>query len=56
MKVIQSQHNNIINVFQSVTDASKRLNIKRDLILRCCKGKQKSAKGFNFNYDGIRQN
>jgi hypothetical protein len=37
MKVIQSQHNNIINVFQSVTDASKRLNIKRDLILRCCK-------------------
>jgi hypothetical protein len=55
MKVIQLQHNNIINVFQSVTDASKRLNIKRDLILRCCKGKQKSAKGFNFNYDGIRQ-
>jgi hypothetical protein len=55
MKVIQSHQNNIINIFQSVTEASKKLNIKRDLILRCCKGKQKSAKGFNFNYDGIRQ-
>ena len=55
MKVIQSQQNNIINTFSSVTDASKKLNIKRDLILRCCQGKQKSAKGYNFNYDGIRQ-
>jgi hypothetical protein len=56
MRVIQSQENNIINTFSSVTDASKKLNIKRDLILRCCQGKQKSAKGYNFNYDGIRQN
>lgn len=55
MKVIQSQQDNTVNTFLSVTDASKRLNIKRDLILRCCQGKQKSAKGFNFNYDGIRQ-
>jgi hypothetical protein len=55
MKVIQSAEGKNINTFLSVTDASKKLNIKRDLILRCCQGKQKSAKGFNFNYDGIRQ-
>jgi hypothetical protein len=54
MKVIQLQENSIINTFSSVTDASKILNIKRDLILRCCQGKQKTAKGYNFNYDGVR--
>lgn len=42
--------NNIVAEFNSVTHASKALNIKRDLILRCCKGKQKTAKGFIFNY------
>lgn len=50
MKVIQLQEDKKINVFLSVTDASKKLNIKRDIILRCCKGKQKTAKGFIFNY------
>jgi hypothetical protein len=55
MKVIQSAEGKNINTFLSVSDAAKKLNIKRDLILRCCKGKQKSAKGYNFNYDGIRQ-
>lgn len=50
MRVIQSQNNKRINVFLSVTEASKKLNIKRDIILKCCKGKQKSTKGFNFNY------
>jgi hypothetical protein len=50
MRVVQLQEDKKINVFASVTDASKRLNIKRDLILRCCKGKQKTVKGFIFNY------
>lgn len=50
MRVIQLQEDKKINVFASVTDASKRLNIKRDLILRCCKGKQKTVKGFIFKY------
>lgn len=42
--------NNIIAEFNSVTHAAKTLNIKRDIILRCCNGKQKTAKGFIFNY------
>lgn len=54
MKVVQLQDDKKINTFLSVTEASKKLNIKKNLILRCCQGKQKTAKGFNFNYDGIR--
>jgi hypothetical protein len=53
MKVIQLLEGSKINIFNSITEASKKLNIKRDLILRCCTGKQKSAKGFNFKYDGF---
>jgi hypothetical protein len=43
----------IINVFNSVSQASKKLNIKRDLILRCCNGKQKMTRNYIFEY-GIR--
>ena len=40
----------IINEFNSVSHAAKSLNFKRDLILKCCKGKKKVLKGFIFNY------
>lgn len=50
MKVIQSIEGKEINIFLSVSQASKKLNIKRDLILRCCKGLQNKTKGFNFHY------
>lgn len=51
MKVLQSKDNIGIKVFNSVSEASKILNIKRDLILRCCKGKQQTAKGYQFKYN-----
>ena len=51
MIVIQKDLNGkTIKVFNSVTSASKILNIKRDLILRCCKGKQKRVKNNIFEY------
>jgi len=51
MKVLQkSLEGDKIKLFNSVTDASKQLNIKRDIILKCCKEKQKTAKGYIFNY------
>ena len=46
----KDSENNIVAEFNSVSHAAKVLNIKRDLILRCCNGKQKTAKGFIFNY------
>lgn len=51
MKVIQKDLNGkTIKVFNSVTQASKMLKIKRDLILCCCKGKQKTVKNNIFEY------
>lgn len=37
-------------VFESETAAMKKLGISIDLIGRCCKGKQKTAKGLRFRY------
>jgi len=51
MKVIQQTiDHKTINIFNSVSEASKKLNFKRDVILNCCKGKQKTYKGFIFSY------
>ena len=49
--IIQEELNgDLVNIFNSVSHAAKSLNFKRDLILRCCKGKQKTVKGFIFKY------
>ena len=37
-------------VYKSAKDASKQLNLNRNCILSCCKGKQKSTKGYQFRY------
>lgn len=50
MRVVQLEEDKKINVFASVTEASKKLNIKRDIILKCCKGKQRTVKGYIFKY------
>jgi hypothetical protein len=50
MKVKQIKEDKIINIYNSVSEASKKTKIKRDIILKCCKGKQNSTKGFIFNY------
>lgn len=36
--------------FESVTDASKRFNIGKTLIVRVCKGQNQTAKGLKFEY------
>jgi hypothetical protein len=41
---------NKLQVFNSVAEASKKLNINRSGIDDCCKGKQKTTRGFKFMY------
>jgi hypothetical protein len=51
MKVIQKNLlGEKIQLFNSITHASKMLKFKREIILKCCTGKQQSTKGFIFNY------
>ena len=51
MKVIQKNLlGEKIKQFNSVSHASKELKFKREIILKCCTGKQQSTKGFIFNY------
>ena len=40
----------LVAEYDSVTDASKTLNIHIDVILMCLKGKLKSVNGFRFTY------
>jgi hypothetical protein len=50
MKVQQFKDEVLVNTFNSITHASKMTNIKRDIILKCCKGKQKTTNGYVFKY------
>lgn len=36
--------------FESITDASKKFNISKTLIVRVCKGQNQTAKGLKFEY------
>lgn len=49
-QVIQIKNGNIINVFDSITDASVLTVISLTSICRCCKGKFKHAGGFQWKY------
>ena len=40
----------IIAEFDSIMDASIKLNINNSCILDCCKGRQKTSGGFIFRY------
>jgi hypothetical protein len=43
-------HMTIITEFESITEASRKLNINNSCILECCKGRQKTSGGFIFRY------
>ena len=40
-----------IKRYKSVTEASRLNNFKRDVILKCCQKKQKTFKGFIWEYN-----
>lgn len=44
-------NNNFIKMWESITQASKELNIKRENISACCRGKQKTTCGYIWIYD-----
>ena len=48
MIIQKDSEGRVINRFNSISQASKKLNFKRDAILRCCLGKQKKFKGYSF--------
>lgn len=51
IKVLQlDKNNNKLNEFNSITEASKKLNISDSNIISCCKGKRKTASGYKFTY------
>lgn len=44
---------NMINKFESVSDATRKTNINTSNIVACCKGKLKQAGGFIWSYENI---
>lgn len=51
-KVLQLDYNdNIISKFNSLSDASRVVNISISCICECCKGKRKTAKGYRWKYE-----
>lgn len=40
----------LIDVYQSAREASRRTGVPQTLIYKCCRGENKSAKGFIFQY------
>ena len=51
IKIIQYDENmNIINIWNGIREASRELNLDSSSITKCCKGKQKTVKGFIFRY------
>ena len=50
-KIVQfDQQMNKLNVFSSITEAAKQLNINNSNISCCCKGKRKTTGGYKFSY------
>ena len=41
---------NYINTYSSLSEAGRVLNVDVSYICNCCKGKQKTAKGYKFSY------
>lgn len=44
--------NNLLNRFNSITEASKSINKDASHIVSCCKGNRKTAYGFIWRYEG----
>lgn len=50
-RIIQYDKNmNIIKIWDGIREASRELNLDSSAITKCCKGKQKTVKGFIFKY------
>lgn len=53
-KVVQyTKDGKFINEYESITEASRQCNIRRTDITNCCRGEQKTAKGFVWKYKGV---
>ena len=51
IKVVQLDlDNNIVNIWNSIKDASDNLEITSSPIVRCCKGNQNKSKGYKWKY------
>jgi len=51
VKIIQLDKNNqIIKIWESITDAAKNLNLHDSNIVSACKGKLKTSGGFKWKY------
>ena len=46
-----NKNNNFIKTWNSIADVKRTLNIDSSLIVRCCKGKKKSAGGYIWKYN-----
>ena len=53
---LNKEDNHIIKQWEYATLASNELGIDLSLIIRCCKGKAKTAGGFNWEYTENYQN
>ena len=45
-----NKNGELVGLYTSVKQTSELLNINKDCIIRCCKGKQKSAGGYIFKH------
>ena len=51
VKVIQYDKNmNVIKIWNSITEASMNVNTSKMNIIKCCKGINKTAKGYIWKY------
>lgn len=49
----KDKNGNIVNEFISAREADRQTGINQSSIIKCCKGKAKSAGGYTFNYKSI---
>ena len=56
MPILQMKDDKIINRFTSPYEAEEVTGIKHQNIWACLKGKQKTAKGFTWKYEGSDNN
>ena len=48
--VMMDEDNNIINSFESATEAAREMSLDPSCITKCCKGKQKHCGGWKWKY------
>lgn len=50
VKMLDKDTKEVIRIFESVSEASKHVNCRASNITACCKGRQKTSKGYIFEY------